>query len=96
MEGMIDDFPDSVDEYLANIRSCVVAQDAPELREQAHKLKGAAAFLEALDTVESAKALEICGKEGDLVGAVPRLSELEANLVALCQRLRMHRQLAPH
>jgi two-component system sensor histidine kinase/response regulator len=91
MSGMIDDFLNSVDSYRQAIRGAIEAENSEDLRDQAHKLKGAAAFLEALDTVDSARALEFCGRDNDIASARKEFARLERQLKILCSRLREHR-----
>jgi two-component system, sensor histidine kinase and response regulator len=91
MDGMIDDFLAAVDGYLSDIRNSLAAQNPIALRDHAHKLKGAAAFLEALETVDVARELEFMGRDQDLSQSETIGTRLEQQVETLCCRLRSYR-----
>jgi HPt (histidine-containing phosphotransfer) domain-containing protein len=60
---------DTTPSQLEAIRSAVAAGDAGALRAAAHRLRGSLVTFGVPDAVETARALEAMGSDGDLTGA---------------------------
>ena len=84
----LDDYPNSV----AEIEQALADGDPRGVERGAHSLKGAVSNFGATSVVETAMALELAGRNGDL-STVPdqlillhaRLSELHDELAAMCK-----------
>ena len=64
VEGFLSSVPPQIDKLAADI----AAGDCPLAERQAHKIKGAAATIEAVALRQAAAAVEAAGKAGDLPG----------------------------
>ncbi len=72
-----DDFLKSMPEAINRIKASVVEDDASELDESAHKLKGTLRYLAANQAAEVAYQLEAMGKKNNLSNADEMLNNLE-------------------
>ena len=79
----LDDYPNSVTE----IKEALAAGDPKGVERGAHSLKGAVANFGADSVVETAFALELAGRNGDLTTAPEQFTRLNARLSALHQEL---------
>ena len=69
--ALLQDFLESTDEDLALLERLREAGDLHELTRQAHKVKGAARLVGALELAEAATALEVAGRNGDWANVLP-------------------------
>lgn len=69
---------------LADIKGFISTGDAAAIGREAHKIKGAAANLTAMQLSEAAKVVEERGKSGDLPGIDDLFARLETELNRLC------------
>ncbi|MEF9978994.1 MAG: ATP-binding protein [Stenotrophomonas sp.] len=69
--ALLEDFLGSTDEDLAVLEQLRVAGDLHGLTRQAHKVKGAARLVGALELAEAATALEGAGRSGDWASVLP-------------------------
>jgi PAS domain S-box-containing protein len=72
---------------VAQIRQAVKAGDAEGLRRAAHGLKGAAGYVGGQATADAARALELIGASGDLIGAPAALVTLDREVRRLLAEL---------
>ncbi len=79
----LDDYPNSV----AEIEQALAAGDARGVERGAHTLKGAVSNFGADSVVETALALEMAGRAGDLTTAPEQFMRLNARLSALHDEL---------
>lgn len=79
----LEDYPNSLTAIEAALRS----QDPKALERAAHTLKGAVANFGVDPVVQSALALEMAGRNGDLSGCDSKLQDLKAKLAVLHQDL---------
>ena len=84
IEGFLDDLPGQIQQ----LKDSVMAGDARQVEQQAHKIKGAAATAggEALRAV--ALAVEQAGKAGDIATASARVAGLDAHIGALTEAMK--------
>jgi PAS domain S-box-containing protein len=81
---LLDDFLASTAQDLAELDSARVAGDLPALTRQAHKIKGAARMVGALEVAETAGQLEASGRGEEWPAILP----LAADLATAAERLR--------
>ena len=81
---LLDDFLASTVQDLAELDSAREAGDLPALTRQAHKIKGAARMVGALELAETAGQLEASGRGGEWPAILP----LAADLATAAERLR--------
>jgi PAS domain S-box-containing protein len=81
-------FSDSAPEYLESIRIALAANDAADLRQSSHKLKGAAANLELPLLSETAGIIELCARDSELSKARDLLPGLENRLMQSLESLK--------
>jgi HPt (histidine-containing phosphotransfer) domain-containing protein len=72
---------------LARLRGALGAGDASEVKETAHKIKGSAAAVGAVNVSGAAAQLEQLGREGDLTSGGPARVRLEESLAELAGAL---------
>ena len=80
-------FMDECPKLVKAIRDAIVDNDMPELRRNAHTLKGSAAVFSANSVVKAAAALEIMGREKNTAGVEEALALLETELAILSPAL---------
>lgn len=79
-------FQDFLNEWPApyvDIQKAVMKENADQLEESAHKLKGTLKYLAAEKAANAAYALESAGKQGDISGIEDKLKHLETE----CEKL---------
>ena len=84
--ALLDDFLASTDDDLATLQAAREHGDLPALTRQAHKVKGAARMLGALELADTAAQLEAGGRAADW----PTILPLAADLATAAQRLRLY------
>ena len=72
LDGFIQELPGQIE----SIKAAIAGTDASRLTEQAHKIKGAAAYLSACEISAAAKSLEEIGRRGNMDRADEMLSVL--------------------
>jgi HPt (histidine-containing phosphotransfer) domain-containing protein len=72
-----DEFTKDWTEAFGNVKKAVIAKNASELDEAAHKLKGTLRYLAAEQAQQAAYELELAGKKNNLEGLDEKLSLLE-------------------
>jgi two-component system, NarL family, sensor histidine kinase EvgS len=82
------DFLDTTQGDLLVLQRAQAAADALAAGREAHKIRGAAALVGAVEVAETARAVELAGKAGDLAGVVAS----QPALAAAIERLRLHLQ----
>jgi CheY-like chemotaxis protein/nitrogen-specific signal transduction histidine kinase/HPt (histidine-containing phosphotransfer) domain-containing protein len=87
MTRMIEMFRERVWGDFEEIRAAVRAADADLLGQLAHRLKGVASTLSAETLSETARELEMLGREGDLVHAEERVETLHRAVARLVEAL---------
>ncbi|HEY0502404.1 MAG TPA: ATP-binding protein [Lysobacter sp.] len=83
--ALLGDFLDATAQDLAGVAAAREAGDVPALTRQAHKVKGAARLVGAVELAESAAALEAAGHEGEWPSLLPLVADLET----AAERLRL-------
>ena len=74
-------------EQLATLESAISEQNALQLQEAAHKLKGGIGNFTTQDAFESAKTLEFMGREHNMQDAQKVFARLKAQISQLQQEL---------
>ncbi|MGH9759876.1 MAG: response regulator, partial [Blastocatellia bacterium] len=87
LKELVEIFLGQYQDQLANLRRALAADNAGELAETAHKVKGAAGGMRGVAAFEAASRLEKLAREGDLVNAAGALDALEAELELLRSEL---------
>ena len=82
------DFLDTTQRDLIDLQRAPAAADALAVGREAHKIRGAAALVGAIEIAETARSVELAGKAGDLSGVVAN----QPALAAAVERLRLHLQ----
>ena len=72
---------------LARLRGALGAGDASEVKETAHKIKGSAAAVGAVNVSAAAAHLEQIGRDGDLSSGAPGRVRLEESVAELAGAL---------
>ena len=83
--ALLDDFLASTGDDLAQLEHLRGNGDLAGLTRQAHKIKGAARLVGALELAESAALLETAGRSGDWAGVLP----LAIDVATAVERLRL-------
>jgi CheY-like chemotaxis protein/HPt (histidine-containing phosphotransfer) domain-containing protein len=83
--ALLQDFLASTDEDLVQLQALRGGGDLPGLTRQAHKIKGAARLVGAVELAEAATRLEAAGRGGDWAGVLP----LAADVATAIERLRL-------
>jgi signal transduction histidine kinase/CheY-like chemotaxis protein len=86
LECLEADAPDLMD----RIRKAIAEGDAEELSHAAHALKGTLGNFFAKASFETARQLEEMGRDGTCAEALPRVEELQTQLLVLIQDIRKH------
>ena len=76
LHALLDDYLASTREDLAGLEIARAAGDLPTLARQAHKLKGAARTVGALELAEAAERLEVAAREGDWMVVPPLATDV--------------------
>ena len=76
LRALLDDYLGSTREDLAGLEIARAAGDLPGLTRQAHKLKGAARTVGALELAEAAERLEAAAREGDWMAVSPLATDI--------------------
>jgi two-component system, NarL family, sensor histidine kinase EvgS len=84
--ALLADFLASTDADVAELREAREAGDTVQLARQAHKIKGAAKLVGALELAHAAAELELAAKAADW----PQLLPLGADIQTAVERLRLH------
>jgi CheY-like chemotaxis protein/HPt (histidine-containing phosphotransfer) domain-containing protein len=83
---------DEAGPLLDRMRTALATDDASELANAAHRLKGTVIYLSAPSVVDATKHVEQMGLSGDLSTATEAIDELERQLVMLQATLAPHRK----
>ena len=83
--ALLDDFLASTGDDLAQLEAMRTGGDLHGLTRQAHKIKGAAKLVGAMELAESASLLETAGRSGDWAGVLP----LAVDVATAVERLRL-------
>ena len=70
--------------FLASLQLAVAASDPESVQKAAHSLKGESGYLEATRVSETARQLEVMGRDKNLSQAAAALQVLELDLTRLC------------
>jgi signal transduction histidine kinase/DNA-binding response OmpR family regulator len=76
LHALLDDYLASTREDLAVLEIARAAGDLPALTRQAHKLKGAARIVGALELAGAAESLETAGRAGDWAAVLPLATDV--------------------
>ena len=76
LRALLDDYLASTREDLAGLESARAAGDLPALTRQAHKLKGAARTVGALELAEAGERLETAARAGDWIAVLPLATDV--------------------
>jgi CheY-like chemotaxis protein/HPt (histidine-containing phosphotransfer) domain-containing protein len=76
LRALVDDYLASTREDLAVLDTARAAGDLPGLTRQAHKLKGAARIVGALELAAAAERLEAAGRAGDWAAVLPLATDV--------------------
>ena len=87
LQKIIQQFLDFYPGQVRVIEEAVVNHDEDTLHRASHRLRGAAANFEANAVVQSAAAVETCGREGDWDTVQRKFEELTSNLAELREEL---------
>ena len=83
---LLDDYLASTREDLAGLEAARTAGDLPTLTRQAHKLKGAARTVGALELADAAERLEAAARDGEWMAVLP----LATDVATAGERLRLY------
>lgn len=72
---------------LSNLERAVLAEDADQIAELAHRLKGSVSTFHSAPAIEAARALEFAGRERRLSNISVQFEQLSGQLTALDQAL---------
>ena len=86
LRALLDDYLASTREDLVGLEAARAAGDLPTLTRQAHKLKGAARTVGALELADAAERLEDTARVGDWTAVLP----LAADVATATERLRLY------
>jgi HPt (histidine-containing phosphotransfer) domain-containing protein len=84
IKSYLEDLPGQIKQ----LQDYVIALDLPQIRRQAHLIKGGAANLSADALYKHSAALELAGKDGDPARMAVLMAELEHHFEALARVLR--------
>ncbi|WIO73316.1 EAL domain-containing protein [Porticoccaceae bacterium LTM1] len=84
VDSMIEAFLEDTPVYLQSVKYAAAEQDAKQLRELAHLIKGSASNFGAIEVVRISKELEDCGSRGEVEG----VGAIVSNLMKAFDRLR--------
>lgn len=87
LHGLMQDFYDSMEEFLAPIRNGLVNQNLSKVRENAHKLKGSALNLRIEALSNSALSLEEAADKGDYEACLDLQEQLDELFTRLGEEL---------
>jgi two-component system sensor histidine kinase/response regulator len=73
---------------LASVGRAIADQRSPDLATSAHRLKGSLATMGAAGAAETARVLEVMGREGEFAGATAVYERLTGQVAATCECLR--------
>jgi CheY-like chemotaxis protein/HPt (histidine-containing phosphotransfer) domain-containing protein len=76
LRALLDDYLASTREDLAGLEIARAAGDLPALTRQAHKLKGAARTVGALELAAASERLEAAAREGDWIAVLPLATDV--------------------
>ncbi len=71
------------------LADCIRTDDADQLEEQVHSMKGSASNLGAADVAATAEQLESLARSGELAGAAALLARLEAEVDVACRAVHL-------
>ncbi|GAA5002463.1 hybrid sensor histidine kinase/response regulator [Pseudoluteimonas lycopersici] len=86
LRALLDDYLASTREDLAVLEAARIDGDLPALTRQAHKLKGAARTVGALELADAAERLEAAARDGDWMAVPP----LATDVATAGERLQLH------
>ena len=86
--ALLEDFLASTEDDVEGLRAAREAGDTDQVARQAHKIKGAAKLVGALELAHAAAELELAAKAADW----PQLLPLSADVQTAAERLRFHVQ----
>lgn len=85
LADQVDLFRGFYPQQLSLIRKGIEANDAKEVREWAHQLAGSLSNFCSTVARDTARAIEDCGKNGDVTRAAELEPRLEQQIVELCE-----------
>jgi HPt (histidine-containing phosphotransfer) domain-containing protein len=76
LHALLDDYLASTREDLAGLEAARTGGDLPALTRQAHKLKGAARIVGALELADASERLESAARAGDWIAVLPLATDV--------------------